>query len=239
MPKTSGHRHKLPKGGSLWITENTFVYTGWPSTATGCLQRLWSFHPWRHSKATWMWFWETDSKWLCLSRGLNQMTFRGSFQPLSMKWTKCKRLKLEKNSLMWDNLVFTGRMRMKTSLMRSWIMVRSWIMYQICETCQRWSVCLESRGMNQWLNRNLGGNRKGRDNRGSFYSQTKTTQVISGIINVSSVWNSLLQSVYNSLQAITERGASGKLESCVIYVTQLSHGQISHAPCVEILTGLC
>lgn len=48
-------------GCSLWISGNTFLLWGGLITGTGCLQRLWSHHP--YSKAIWTWPWATGCKW--------------------------------------------------------------------------------------------------------------------------------------------------------------------------------
>ena len=44
-------------GGLGWILGGSFPHRGWWHTGTGCLQRLWMLHPWRHSRPGWMWLW--------------------------------------------------------------------------------------------------------------------------------------------------------------------------------------
>lgn len=39
-------------------------------TGTGCSERLWIIHPWRHSKPDWIQSWDTYSSWPWLSRGV-------------------------------------------------------------------------------------------------------------------------------------------------------------------------
>ena len=46
-------------GSSVWTYGNTFLLWGWQSTSTGCPDRLWSHHLWRHSKAVWTCSWST------------------------------------------------------------------------------------------------------------------------------------------------------------------------------------
>ena len=56
--------------GSLWTSGITSLLWGWPSTGTGCPERLWSLPPCllfcRYSKATWTWSWATASRRPCL-----------------------------------------------------------------------------------------------------------------------------------------------------------------------------
>lgn len=40
-------------GGSIWTYENALLLWGWLSNRTGCPVRLWSFYPWRYTKAIW------------------------------------------------------------------------------------------------------------------------------------------------------------------------------------------
>lgn len=46
-----------------------------------CLDMLWSLYFWRHSKPVLTWSYAICSRWLCLNRGLDQMTSRGYLQP--------------------------------------------------------------------------------------------------------------------------------------------------------------
>lgn len=64
-------------GDSLWMPGGTSLLCIWWRTGTGCLERLWSLHSWRSSKATWA----ICSEWPCLSRGLDQVAPRGPCQP--------------------------------------------------------------------------------------------------------------------------------------------------------------
>ncbi|NWT29550.1 TNPO1 protein, partial [Cardinalis cardinalis] len=52
-----------------------------PVTGKGCPERWWGLHAWRYSVASWTWLWATGCRRLCLSTGVEQMTFRGAFRP--------------------------------------------------------------------------------------------------------------------------------------------------------------
>ena len=67
--RTRGNRHKQkPKMFHLNMRKN-FLLSGWWSTGTGCLGRLWSFLLWRYSKPAWTRSRAALSGWTCFCRG--------------------------------------------------------------------------------------------------------------------------------------------------------------------------
>lgn len=39
--------------GSVRVSGNTSLLWEWPNTSAGCSERVWSFYPWRYSRASW------------------------------------------------------------------------------------------------------------------------------------------------------------------------------------------
>lgn len=73
----NGHKHRR----FLMNIMKILLLCGWPSTGTGCLERLRSLHSWRYSKAIWIQSWAISSRWPCLSSGEDTMTSWSAFQP--------------------------------------------------------------------------------------------------------------------------------------------------------------
>lgn len=61
-----------------------FLLWRWLSTGTSCPEKLWSLHPWRYSKPTWTWQPAVGDP--ALSRWLDEMIFKGLFQPQRILW---------------------------------------------------------------------------------------------------------------------------------------------------------
>ena len=53
---------------------------------TVCPARLWSFPPWRYSKATWTWSWATIYTWPCLNTGVGPDDLQRSFPTSTSLW---------------------------------------------------------------------------------------------------------------------------------------------------------
>ena len=70
------------RGSSVWTRGRTSLW-GWQSTGTGCPGRLWSLLLWRYSRPTWTRSCAACSGWPCFVRGLDWVTHRGPFQPLT------------------------------------------------------------------------------------------------------------------------------------------------------------
>lgn len=68
-------------GNSVWTHGNTLLLWWLSSAGTGCSEWLSILHPLKYSKPSWMWLWETCSRWLCLNRRLDLMISRGPLQP--------------------------------------------------------------------------------------------------------------------------------------------------------------
>lgn len=75
--------------------QETLSLWGWPSPSTDCPGKLWSVHPWRYSKASRTQSWATDSRWLCLSRGVGPHHIQNSL-PTSTSLQFCEETGLER-----------------------------------------------------------------------------------------------------------------------------------------------
>lgn len=84
------------------------------NTATGCLQRWWMPHTWKHSKSDWTGLWETWPSGGCpclLQVCWKQMTCKGSFQPkllydsiITDSKQPCFHILLIKQYISWDDI---------------------------------------------------------------------------------------------------------------------------------------
>lgn len=86
----SFHLYPLTKKFHFDIRENNLQARWRSSIGADLWERLWHFHPWRYSELDWTWPWATWSYFkvsfnfeavLALTKVLNQMTFRGPYQP--------------------------------------------------------------------------------------------------------------------------------------------------------------
>lgn len=62
--------------GKIPLNSKFYLLKSLLSNGIVCHKRLWTLHPWRYSEDFWTWSWTTGSRRSCLSRGLDQMTFR-------------------------------------------------------------------------------------------------------------------------------------------------------------------
>lgn len=82
VPKWQGRRQWPQTGKQENSSEQANTVTWeWCSTVTSCPMTWWCLQPQRCSKALWTRPWAAGCKLSCLSRGLDQMTFRDPCQP--------------------------------------------------------------------------------------------------------------------------------------------------------------
>jgi len=71
------------RGSSSWTRGRTSFLWGSRNSGTDCPGRLWSLLLWRYSRPAWTQSCAACSGWPCFGRGLDEMTHRGPFQPLT------------------------------------------------------------------------------------------------------------------------------------------------------------
>lgn len=69
-------------GHKMKYREKTlFVWWRWSNTGIGCLESLWSLHPWRYSNPSWTQLWRACCSCPCPEQGLGWMLSRDAFLP--------------------------------------------------------------------------------------------------------------------------------------------------------------